>query len=134
VTLRMIARLLNVDAGCVRRERLPMTIPLWRGEHSWAGTQGREAYLVWETDECTGEPLDAGGWFSANGTITWSTSPVSLAIALKRAGAHAGQLVAVREWSTYSGEERPTEVCVFRLTAKDEEQIARFADPLDAEV
>ena len=128
-----VAQALRVPVGAVFLERADLSSTLlYRNEHSWAGTQGVAAYII--LGDGATVALDAGGWYSHNGTITQQDPPVPLAVALRRCGAQEGDLVAVRAWDALDGDGARPVVRVFRLTAEDMAAVMAAEDPAEVEV
>lgn len=134
VTVREIADALGVDVAAVAPGGTRLDAGLWWFDHSWAGDEGRVAYRL---RDGRAERLACGRQHSENGNMTLDEPQLPLMVALWRAGAVEGDLIAVREWSTMRGREEPEVVRVFRLTAEDAGIVAECAiaaDPAEVEV
>lgn len=132
MTVREVAEALGVDPGCVLGARVPLDTGLFLNRHSWAGTQGRVAYVVGDGGLVA---LDRGGWVSDNGRLTEDLPDVSLAVALQRVDVATGAQVVVHTWDYVDRRaDWPERAWTFRLTAGDVAFIASVVDPARADV
>ncbi len=100
--------------------------PLWENAHSWAGSTGQSAWLIFPDGEIV-ECLH-GLHFSDNGRTTCDTPPVPLwqTFVTEEGEVHEEllqkvEVIAVRDWDKYNSPNNPYDEFTFFVRPKKEE-------------
>lgn len=95
------------DFGVKRMGKELLDLPLVVNQHSWAGSEGVSAFLVFKDGKS--EECRSGGWYSDNGRTTRNDPPVSLWESLFTSDGEIDQLkldrleaVVVNDWDRYN--------------------------------